>query len=369
MLKRTILHPAHQKLGARLVEFGGWEMPVQYTGILDEHQAVRTRGGLFDIAHMGEIEVKGANAARFLQAILTNDVAKLSPGQGQYTLMCNETGGVVDDLYLYRLASDTFLLMVNASRIEEDRGWLLARAPSSEAVHVEDLSDRWGAVALQGPNVRSWIDRVLTGAAGRTVSMLAKNEITPCRHAGQSLWAACTGYTGEDGFELIGPLEVLPPLWDAILELGAAHGLKPCGLGARDTLRLESCYPLYGHELSESISPIEAGLGFFVVWEKGDFVGAPVLARHKSEGPPRRSVAFKMTGASAPPRAGYAIWAGGVRVGETTSGSLSPTLGVGIGLGLVSASSALVGAAIEIEIRARRFPAVVVKKPFYRKAV
>ncbi|HEU5072060.1 MAG TPA: glycine cleavage system aminomethyltransferase GcvT [Verrucomicrobiae bacterium] len=368
MLKRTPLFAAHQQLGGRLVEFGGWEMPVQYTSIVEEHQAVRQAAGLFDISHMGEVFVRGAAAEAFLNATLTNDVRKLTPGTGQYTLMCNERGGVVDDLYCYRLAPAEFLLIINAARIPDDVAWLeqrLAAFPQKDAVTLLNASDEMAAVALQGPRARGLIDPCF---AGGQPSTLKKNQIGSFRFNGTSVWVGCTGYTGEDGFEIIAPAAQITAIWNALLAAGA----KPCGLGARDTLRTEVCYPLYGHELNEDTTPIEAGLGFFVALDKGEFTGRSVLAGQKANGVTKRCVAFKMTGKSAPPRPHYAIFSAGpdaAKVGEVVSGTQSPSLGIGIGLGYVPPALARPETPLQIEIRGQCFPAMVVPKPIYRKAV
>ena len=378
MLKRTPLFAAHQRAGGKLIEFGGWEMPVQYSSIVDEHLAVRRAGGLFDISHMGEVSVSGPGALAFLNHLLTNDAAKLSAGQGQYTLMCNERGGVIDDLYAYRIEDQRFLLVINASRIEPDVAWMerqLNAWPERSEVELKNLSDALGAVALQGPRVRPILDHVLKepivgGTKATNVSDLKKNEIAVTSFNGDTLYVGCTGYTGEDGFELIGPANRMEEIWDKLLAAGHAQCLQPAGLGARDTLRTEMCYPLYGHELDENTTPIEAGVGFFVALEKGDFIGRQVLADQKANGTKKRCVAFKMTDKSAPPRPHYPIWstgADGTRIGEVVSGTQSPSLNVGIGLGYVTPEFSRAGTTIEIEIRGRRYPAVVVKKPIYSK--
>jgi len=274
-LKRTPLFAAHQKLGGRLIEFGGWEMPVQYSSIMDEHLAVRKNAGLFDISHMGELLFTGPGALDFLNHTLTNDLRKLAVGQGQYTLMCNEHGGVIDDLYAYRIGADEFLLIVNASRVEPDAAWLQKQqAAQSEPVRFENASDRFGAVALQGPRAVEFIDACIPGASvGGTqvarASQLVKNQLGCFNFQGKQIYVARTGYTGEDGFEVVAPAEMIEAVWDKILAAGHAHCLQPAGLGARDTLRTEVCYPLYGHELDEQTTPMEAGLGSFVALEKG----------------------------------------------------------------------------------------------------
>jgi aminomethyltransferase len=366
MLKRTPLYNAHQKLGARLIEFGGWEMPVQYTSIIDEHQAVRTAAGIFDIAHMGEVLVSGAAAAEFLNRILTNDIRKLEVGWGQYTILCNERGGAVDDLYAYRIGETEFLLIINASRIDADVPWMqqqLANFPNRSGVNFENVSDCTAAVAVQGPTVKGFIDQCFSAKP----SEIKKNQITKCAWNGATIWIGRTGYTGEDGFEIVAPANVIEAVWNRVLEVGKSFGIKPAGLGARDTLRTEVCYPLYGHELDEETTPIEAGVGFFVALDKGDFVGREVLVKQKAEGTKKKLVAFKMADKSAPPRPHYAIFGDGQKIGEVTSGTQSPSLSVGIGLGYVTPEFAKAGTPIEIEIRGRRFPAQVVAKPIYRK--
>jgi aminomethyltransferase len=380
MPKRTPLHAAHQKLGARLIDFGGWEMPVQYSSIVEEHLAVRQAAGMFDISHMGEVRVVGAAAREFLNGVLTNDLRKLSSGQGQYTLLCNERGGVVDDLYAYCLAAREFLLVINASRIEADVAWLKQqqdRFPQRGGVELENASDFLSAVAVQGPRVAGFINECIPGpATGGTVvekpTDLKKNQVAGFRWDGALIWVARTGYTGEDGFEIIAPNSIIEAVWNRILSAGQPHGLKPTGLGARDTLRTEMCYPLYGHELDEQTTPIEAGLGFFVALDKGEFIGRSVLAEQKAKGVSKKCVAFKMTDKSAPPRPHYPIWSpdiGAAKLGEVASGTQSPSLGIGMGLGYVPPEFAPAGTAIKIEVRGKRAPAVVVAKPIYRKPV
>ena len=372
-MKHTPLYAAHQQLGAKLIEFGGWEMPVYYTSIMEEHQAVRTAAGLFDISHMGEIRVCGAAALEFLNGVLTNDLRKLVIGLGQYTLLCNEKGGVVDDLYAYRIDEEEFLLIVNASRIEADFLWLekrLAGHARRNGVELKNVSADFGAVAVQGPKVAGFIDACFQPAV-RPASSLRKNEIVRCNFSGQPIFVSRTGYTGEDGFEVVAPAQITAALWNKILDAGRASGIKPAGLGARDTLRTEACYPLYGQELNETTTPIEAGLGFFVAFDKGDFTGHAVLAEQKAAGTAKKLVAFKMTERSAPPRPHYPIWSAvgtPERIGEVTSGTQSPTLGMGIGLGYVPPQFAVPNTAIGIEIRGNQTPGLIVPKPFYRKS-
>jgi aminomethyltransferase len=407
MLKRTALFSAHQKLGAKLIDFGGWEMPVQYTSITDEHLAVRNAAGIFDISHMGEVTVSGAAAAEFLNQLLTNDIKKLTPGLGQYTLMCNERGTVIDDLYAYRLCGDVYFLIINASRIEADVAWMQAQAakfPQRSELTLTDASHNYAAIAVQGPRVKDFINDVISGASVSAmrvarVTDLQKNQIGGFNFEHQCVLVSRTGYTGEDGFEIVGSDESIRHLWDKFLSTGQPFGLKPAGLGARDTLRTEVCYPLYGHELDENTTPIEAGVGFFVSLDKGEFNGRSVLAEQKASlrpeasarqasGVKKKLVAFKMTGKSAPPRPHYPIWVvarasrscdeqqqltGGTPVppigdGIVTSGTQSPSLGIGIGLGYVPPEFSKPDTLIEIEIRGKRFAAVVVPKPIYRKS-
>jgi aminomethyltransferase len=380
MLKRTPLFEAHQKLGARLVEFGGWEMPVQYTSIIDEHQAVRAAAGIFDISHMGEFFVSGQSAKAFLNGVLTNDLEKLAVGDGQYTLMCNESGGTVDDLYAYRIRDLEYFLIVNASRIDADFAWLenqLKKFTLRADVRLQNRSEDFGAIAIQGPRVAEFIDTCVSGrATGGTQierpSQLKKNQIAEFTTGSSSIWISRTGYTGEDGFEVVAPDKDIRALWENVLRAGHSSGLKPAGLGARDTLRTEMCYPLYGHELDETTSPIEAGLGYFVALNKTDFVGRSVLANQKTAGAQKKCVAFRMTDKSAPPRPHYGIWSGAAspeKIGEVVSGTQSPSLGVGVGLGYVPPQFAKAGTRIEIEIRGKKACAEVVSKPIYKKAV
>jgi aminomethyltransferase len=373
MLKRTPLFTAHQKLGGKLVEFGGWEMPVQYTSITDEHLAVRNAAGIFDISHMGEVTVSGSGAAAFLNSVLTNDIRKLVPGEGQYTLMCNDRGGVIDDLYAYQLSDGVYFLIINASRIEPDVAWLRARAAKFPGeLKLTDASHQYAAVAVQGPRVKEFIDACVPGASVsamrvNAVTGLKKNQIAGFHFEHGGVLVSRTGYTGEDGFEIVGSDEAVRHIWDVLLAAGQPFGIKPCGLGARDTLRTEVCYPLYGHELDEQTTPIEAGLGFFVALDKGEFNGRCVLAEQKAKGVKKKLVAFKMTGKSAPPRPQYPIWVNGANAGVVTSGTQSPSLGMGIGMGYVPAEFAKPDTKIEIEIRGKPFAAVVVPKPIYRK--
>ncbi|HTL74148.1 MAG TPA: glycine cleavage system aminomethyltransferase GcvT [bacterium] len=375
MLKRTALYAAHQKLGAKLIDFGGWEMPVQYTSITDEHLAVRHAAGVFDISHMGEVTVSGSGAEAFLNSVLTNDIRKLVSGQGQYTLMCNRSGGVIDDLYAYRLSVNVYLLIINASRIEVDVAWLQSEAAKFKGgeLNLSDASHHYAAIAVQGPRVKEFINTVIPGPSASvfqvaSVTDLKKNQIAGFHFENHNLLVARTGYTGEDGFEILAPDSDIVHLWDKLLTIGQPFGIKPAGLGARDTLRTEVCYPLYGHELDENTTPIEAGVGSFVAHEKGYFNGGSVLAQQKATGVKRKLIAFKMTEKSPPPRPQYAIWWDDFKIGQVVSGTQSPSLGIGIGMGYVPPEQAKPDTKIEIEIRGKNYAAVIVPKPIYKKS-
>ncbi len=336
-------------------------MPVQYSGIIDEHHAVRNALGLFDISHMGEVFISGPEAGAWLNRLLTNNVDKLAVGQCHYTFMLNGQGGVIDDLIVYRLTATDYLLVVNASKIEEDFAWMQKHA--QEGVNLDNRSDAYAGLAIQGPNATAFYHKFFGG-----VAIPERNGVATVERDGVSYFVARTGYTGEDGFELFFNADAAPATWQALLDEGAEFGIKPCGLGARDTLRLEMCYPLNGSDLSPERSPLEAGMGFFVDLQKEDFIGRDVLAAQKAEGVKVRLVPFRMTGKTPPPRSHYPVVAGGEVVAETASGSLSPSLGVGIGMVYLPAAVAKAGETVEIDIRGRRFPAVIEKKPLYRKA-
>ena len=337
-------------------------MPVQYTSISEEHQAVRSAVGVFDISHMGQLTAAGSGAGKWLNRMLTNNVDKLEVGGGQYTFLLNEQGGIIDDLIVYRTGTAEFLLVVNASRTEEDFVWLQNHLPAD--VQFEDRSARWAGLAIQGPKIIELFQLIL----GADATLPARNQIKEFEHAGVTLTIARTGYTGEDGVEVFFPAEHAAAVWNAILEAGKPLGLKPCGLGARDTLRLEMCYPLNGSDLTPDHNPIEAGLGYFVDLTKPDFVGRDALKEAKENGTARKLAAFKMTGKGPPPRPHYPVWVGGERVSEVASGTLSPSLHQGIGMAYLPAASAKIGAEIEIEIRGQKFPAVIEKKPLYKKS-
>ena len=366
-LKQTALFAAHQKLGARLVDFGGWNMPVQYSSILEEHKAVREAAGVFDISHMGEFCIDSPHAKAFLNGLLTNDVAKLAVGQGQYTLMLNEEAGVIDDLIIYHLTDAQYFLVVNASMIDEDRTWIehKLRGEGGAGIFFSDRSGMYSAVALQGPKAFE-IARAFLGAGWPEPK---RNEITKYSWNCQEILTARTGYTGEDGLELFFANEIAETFFLALLEAGKPFGLKPCGLGARDTLRLEACLPLNGNDLSSKRTPLEAGLGFFVsLTKEANFPGKDVLLKQKEHGLNEKLVAFRLKEKGPPPRPHYRLFLGAEDVGEVTSGAPSPTLGAGIGLAYVEVEQAEPGTALEMEVRGNRVPVEVVKKPFYKRA-
>ena len=337
-LRRTPLYERHAALGARLVPFAGWEMPVQYSGIGDEHRAVRTRAGVFDVSHMGELRIAGDGAREYLQARLSNDLDRIDAGQAQYTLLTNDSGGIVDDLIVYRRGDDDYLLVVNAANVGPDHDAL---------AETEDVSADWAYLAVQGPEA---LERL-----GVEIEPFVFREDVEV--LGVRCLVAGTGYTGERGCELgCAPGDAVT-LWDAILD----QGIEPCGLGARDTLRLEVCYPLHGNDISPERTPIEAGLGWACALDK-DFTGVGVLRRQKEDGPAERLVAFVMED-SGIPRQGMPV----VEGGEVTSGTLSPVLGVGIGLGYVRAERAEPDTGVTIDLRGRPRRARIVRKPFYKR--
>ncbi len=363
-LLRSPLNDSHLVLGAKMIPFAGWEMPVQYTGIVQEHHAVRKAVGVFDISHMGQFLVRGADAASFLNRALTNDVAKLEVGQGQYSLLLNEAGGVMDDLILYRTRDDEFFLVVNASKIAEDWGQVTQLEHNEESVTLANLSDLSAGLAIQGPRSRAVFDRVF----GTSLVFPEHNTIVVSADASGTFWLCGTGYTGEEGFEFFMPATEGRAWFEKIIAAVREEGGTVCGLGARDTLRLEMGYPLNGNDLAPDKTPLQAGLGFFVAMDKPDFVGKAALVSQKAQGLPSRLVAFQMKGATPPPRPHYPVVVQGSPVGEVASGTQSPSLGIGIGMAYLPAEVAKVGQPIEIEIRGRCFPAEIVKKPFYRKS-
>jgi aminomethyltransferase len=384
--KKTPLYDEHMRLGAKMVPFAGWLMPVQYTSIVEEHQAVRNNVGVFDISHMGQFIVDGAGGRDWLNSMLTNNVDKLDVGMGQYTFLLNDRGGIIDDLIVYRIDEHKYLLVVNAARADEDFAWLqnhlsegrslnradgglpafanaTARGETAAPCNLTNRSANFGAVAIQGPRTIALFHALF----GKDIELPARNHIVDVPFNTTNLSVARTGYTGEDGIEVFFPAKEAVKFWSAVLERGEPLGIKPCGLGARDTLRLEMCYPLNGSDLSPERNPIEAGLGFFVDLAKPHFIGRDALLKTNEFGPREKLVPFRMKEKGPPPRPHYTVFRNGKRIGEVTSGTLSPSLNWGIGMAYVSSAHAKIGAEIDIEIRAQKFPATVEKKPLYRK--
>ncbi|HSF41492.1 MAG TPA: glycine cleavage system aminomethyltransferase GcvT [Thermoanaerobaculia bacterium] len=356
-LKRTPLYDCHLEAGARIVDFAGWEMPVQYAGVIEEHRAVRTAAGLFDVSHMGEVRVRGEGAEAFLQRITPNDVAKLSPGRAHYSGLLTERGTYVDDLLIYRRAADDFLVVVNASNADRDFEWMASRAEGQ--AEVENVSDRYALLALQGPKAVEILTPLATpGAAALRYYGFLDGEV-----AGVPALISRTGYTGEDGFELYLAPEDAPEVWRRLVAAGAS----PAGLGARDTLRLEAAMALYGHEIDEATTPFEAGLAWVVKLDKGDFLGRDALAAQRERGVGKKLVGFTVEGRGIARQGHGVLSKGGENVGAVTSGTWSPTYEKALGLAYVPPEMASPGTAITVDVRGKGLPAVVVETPFYRR--
>ncbi|MGB0992323.1 MAG: glycine cleavage system aminomethyltransferase GcvT [Akkermansiaceae bacterium] len=356
-IQETPLAPLHVELGGKMIPFAGWNMPVQYTSIIDEHSAVRNDVGIFDISHMGQFFLTGEGAEAWLNTILANDISKLGIGEGQYTFMLNENGGVIDDLIIYRQEEGRIFLVVNASMIDEDYAWLDKHL--IDGLSLTNESDAWAGMAVQGPNSSAAFAKLFPNQ-----TLPERNGMSEFSHEGETLIVCRTGYTGEDGYEFFSSAETGSAWFKRFVDNGA----KPCGLGARDSLRLEVCYPLNGSDLSPTRTPIEAGLGFFCALDKGDFIGGGALRKQKEEGLKERLVAIKYTGKGAPPRAHYEVYSkDGERISELTSGVLSPSLREGIALAYLPVALAKLGTLVDIDVRGRRFETKVVKKPFYKK--
>ncbi len=361
-LKRTPLYEQHRAMGARLVEFGGWEMPVQYSSILEEHEAVRTRAGLFDVSHMGEFKVEGPDALAFLQYLVPNDVSRLAIGQALYTQLCLPNGNTIDDMLIYHLADMHYMLVVNAGNIDKDYAWVEKQAKNFKDVHVSNQSDTTALLALQGPEAQA----ILQPLTEVDLSSIRYYHFAPGMVDGINCIISRTGYTGEDGFELYcAPVDVVK-LWKDLLEAGKAHGLLPAGLGARDTLRLEASMCLYDHELTEQTNPLEASLGWTVKLDKGDFVGREALREIKEHGLKRKLIGIELLERGVP-RGGYTIYENDQPIGVLTSGAPAPTLHKNIGMGYVDAAHAVVGQIVQIDIRGRRTAARIVALPFYKR--
>jgi aminomethyltransferase len=361
-LKRTPLFEVYKEYGGKTIDFGGWELPVQFSSIKEEHEAVRTRAGLFDVSHMGEIEVKGSDSLNYLQKMMTNDISKINNGGAQYTAMCYDNGGTVDDLLVYKIVDDHYLLVVNASNIEKDYNWLESHLEGN--VTLENLSEKTSQLAVQGPLAEQVLQKLSETDLSTIGFFKFQQEVTL---AGKKALVSRTGYTGEDGFEVYCDATDAVALWQAILQAGEDVGILPCGLGARDTLRFEANLALYGQELSPEISPLEAGIGFAVKLNKSaDFIGKEVLKQQKENGLARKIVGIEMIDRGIP-RHGYPVFNGETRIGEVTTGTQSPTLKRNIGLALLDAEFTSLDTEVEVEIRGKRLKAKVVSTPFYKK--
>lgn len=359
MERKTPLYEKHVEAGGKIVSFGGYSLPVQYTGIIAEHNAVRKQAGLFDVSHMGEVIVSGKDAFDYLQKMMTNDFTSLQDGKIRYTLMCNDQGGVIDDLLVYRCHSEKYLLVVNAGNREKDVAWLNSQKFGD--VQVNDISDEIGLVALQGPKAKEILLKVTTeeNIPEKYYSFIDQADIQ-----GMKCLISQTGYTGEAGYEIYCNAADIPKIWDLLLESGQELGLIPCGLGARDTLRLEAGMPLYSHEMDEEITPLEAELGFAVKMAKEDFIGKKALVE-KGE-PSRIRVGLKMTGRGIA-RENETIYVGETPIGKTTSGTHAPYLGYAIASGIIDREYSEIGTAVEIDVRGRRIAAEVIPLPFYKR--
>jgi aminomethyltransferase len=352
--RRTPLYEQHLALGAKVVDFAGWEMPVQYEGIREEHTAVRTHVGMFDVSHMGEVEVEGPGALAFVQRVLSNDVAKVEVGGAQYSCVCQESGGVLDDVFLYRLGGDRYLIVTNAANHETDLAWL-GRHGRNFDVAVRDVADRYAMLAVQGPHARRVVSQALS------IELPPRMRVAPVRVGRRPALACGTGYTGEDGVELLIDPEVATPIWAELLDAGVV----PCGLGARDTLRLEVCFPLHGNELSRERDPIEAGLGWCCAEPTG-FVGSEAVARARAAGTVELLAPFLIEGPGIP-RDGNPVLHGGEPVGAVTSGTFAPSLERGAGMAYVRADLAAPGTEVEIDVRGKHRPARIASRPLYER--
>jgi aminomethyltransferase len=361
-MNRTPLYEEHKKGGAKIIPFAGWEMPLSYTGVLDEHRATRTAVGLFDVSHMGRIELTGPAAVALLERVATSPVGRLAVGGMQYALACNEQGGILDDLMIYRFGDQRYFVCANASNAAKIDQWLRKQTAGLSSVDVLDRSVEMAQIAVQGPRSRELM-KPLTAA---DLDRLKLRHCIETKVAGVPMLLSRSGYTGELGYELYLPADRARGLWETLLLEGATHGLKPCGLGCRDTLRLEMGYPLYGNDMDETTTPFEASLDFAVDLEKAAFIGNEVMMHQKKEGVSRRLIGFELLRQGVP-RHGHAILRDGKEIGVVTSGNHSPSLNKGIGMGYVQTRFAEVGGQIQIDIRGNAVPALVVERPFYKK--
>ncbi|MCR2820375.1 glycine cleavage system aminomethyltransferase GcvT [Lederbergia panacisoli] len=363
-LKRTPLYPLYKELGAKTIDFGGWDLPVQFSSIKEEHEAVRTKAGLFDVSHMGEVSIKGKDSLAFLQKMMTNDVSKLKSGGAQYTAMCYENGGVVDDLLIYKFSDEDYLLVVNAANTVKDVKWLIDHSLGD--VEILDVSNHYGLLAIQGPKAESILQKLVKETDLKEIKLFKFKEHVDVN--GSHALISRTGYTGEDGFEIYCNSSEAAKIWSELLTAGVEEGLLPCGLGARDTLRFEANLALYGQELSEQITPLEAGIGFAVKLNKDeDFIGKTALQNQKETGVPRAIVGIEMIDRGIP-RHGYKVFLEDEEIGFVTSGTQSPTMKKNIGLALINSKYKEIGNEITVEIRGKRLKAVVIPTPFYKRA-
>jgi aminomethyltransferase len=363
MLKKTPLFEIHKKLGAKIIEFGSWLMPVYYTSVIDEHNTVRNRVGLFDVSHMGEFTIRGKDALAFIQRLITNDASRLNNNQALYTPMCNDNGTIIDDLLVYKFSDEYFMLVVNASNIEKDYKWIEEIAKKFDRdVILKDISDETSLLALQGPKA----EKVLQKITNLDLSQIKYYWFKEGRIDKIQAIISRTGYTGEDGFEIYIKPEYAPKVWNRLLEIGKEEGIKPVGLGARDTLRLECAMLLYGNDMDETKTPLETNIAWTVKFNKEDFIGKEVLLKQKEEGVKQRLVGFELLEHGIP-RHNYSILKDKERIGTVTSGSFSPTLKKGIGLGYVKINFGKERTEIQIQIRKRTVKARVVKTPFYKR--
>jgi len=358
-MKRTPLYREHIDAGAKMVEFAGYEMPVQYSSILQEHMAVRTSAGIFDVSHMGEIQVKGPEARRFISSLIPTSMERLESGRGMYTLLCLENGGVIDDLFVFKVSEEHYFLVVNASTTEKDFAWL--KAHQTEGVYLEDISQETAKIDIQGPASPDVMKRIFDP---EMIGRLERFSFTCSSFSDTAIIISATGYTGERGYELFINNSKAAELWQRLLSEGASSGIIPAGLGARDTLRLESCYSLYGHEINETINPVEAGLGWLISSAE-EYIGKSELIRFRAEGTPREQVAVKLTDKGIP-REAMKIMFKEREIGYVTSGAFSPLLKNGIALALVERGAVTQGSTVEIMIRGRGVKGVIIKKPFYK---
>ncbi|WZL72229.1 glycine cleavage system aminomethyltransferase GcvT [Clostridiaceae bacterium 35-E11] len=360
--RKTPLFEMHQKYGGKIVDYAGWALPVQYEGLIPEHETVRSSAGIFDVSHMGEVEVKGKDAFVYVQNLITNDASTLKDNQILYTLMCYPDGGVVDDLLVYKFSETHFYLVINAGNIQKDYQWMVENKANYE-VEIVNVSDDIAEIAIQGPKAEQILQKLTDTDLSKIPFFYCKRDV---KIAGIHCLISRTGYTGEDGFEIYAPNQDVSDLWEQVMKAGKKEGIKPAGLGSRDTLRFEATLPLYGHEIAQDITPLEAGLSFFVKLDKDDFIGKQALVAQKEKGVPRKLVGFEMKERGIP-RSNYDVFYEDQKIGFVTTGYFSPTLKKNIGLALIDADYAKIGKQIEIAIRKNRVKAEIIKKTFYTK--